>query len=139
MQIRSGCNWKQLIASMADVFESRIDASLRGLTRTVEAHYDRLAHAGYERQIDVSKDRQFVGFDGYKKAMDCLRPGDIAILASPPAFRWAHFGYAVAKGLHVFMEKPLTADGPTSRSRSGTNGSLVGSSRAARRKRASDS
>jgi predicted dehydrogenase len=103
------------LTAVADVFESRIETSLRGLTRTVEARYDRLAHAGYERQIDVSKDRQFVGFDGYKKAMDCLRPGDIAILASPPAFRWAHFGYAVAKGLHVFMEKPLTADGPTSR------------------------
>jgi len=26
-----------------------------------------------------------------------------------------HFSYAIQKGLHVFMEKPLTADGPTSR------------------------
>jgi hypothetical protein len=53
--------------------------------------------------------------DAYQKAMDCLSPGDIAIFATPPAFRWLHFGYAVQKGLHVFMEKPLTADGPTSR------------------------
>ena len=103
------------LVAMADVFGNRIEVSLRGLSRAVEEHYDRLAHAGYERQIDVPKERQFVGFDGYKKAMDCLRPGDIVILATPPAFRWLHFGYAVQKGLHVFMEKPLTTDGPTSR------------------------
>ncbi len=103
------------LVAMADVFQNRIDVSLRGLTRSVEARYDRLAHEGYERQIDVPPERQFVGFDGYKQAMDCLKPGDIAILATPPAFRWVHFGYAVEKGLHVFMEKPLTVDGPTSR------------------------
>ena len=49
------------------------------------------------------------------KAMDCLKPGDVAIFATPPAFRWVHFGYAIEKGLNVFMEKPLTSDGPTSR------------------------
>jgi predicted dehydrogenase len=47
--------------------------------------------------------------------MDCLKPGDVVILATPPAFRWVHFSYAIAKGLHVFMEKPLTVDGPTSK------------------------
>jgi predicted dehydrogenase len=44
-----------------------------------------------------------------------LKPGDIAIFATPPAFRWVHFTYAIQKGLNVFMEKPLTADGPTSK------------------------
>ena len=39
---------------------------------------------------------------------------DIAIFATPLAFRWVNFGYAIQKGLHVFMEKPVTADGPTS-------------------------
>ena len=66
-------------------------------------------------KVDVPKDRQFVGFDAYQKAMDCLKPGDIAIFATPLAFRWVHFAYAIKKGLNVFMEKPLTADGPTSR------------------------
>ena len=47
--------------------------------------------------------------------MDCLNPGDIVILTTPPAFRWVHFNYAIKKGLHVFMEKPVTVDGPTSR------------------------
>jgi hypothetical protein len=65
--------------------------------------------------VDVPKDRQFLGFDAYKDAMDCLKPGDIVILTTPPAFRWVHFKYAVERGLHVFMEKPVTVDGPTSR------------------------
>jgi predicted dehydrogenase len=47
--------------------------------------------------------------------MDCLKPGDVAILATPPAFRWLHFGYAIEKGLNVFMEKPITVDAPTTK------------------------
>jgi len=65
--------------------------------------------------MDVPRDRQFIGFDAYKKAMDCLKPGDIAIFATPPAFRWVHFTYAIEKNINVFMEKPVTVDGPTSR------------------------
>jgi predicted dehydrogenase len=30
-------------------------------------------------------------------------------------FRWVHFTYAIAKGLNVFMEKPVSVDGPTTR------------------------
>jgi predicted dehydrogenase len=60
-------------------------------------------------------ERRFIGFDGYKKAMDSLRAGDIVILATPPAFRWVQFTYAIQKGLHVFMEKPTTVDGPSTR------------------------
>lgn len=66
-------------------------------------------------KVDVPPDRQFTGFDGYRKVMDCLRPGDIVILTTPPAFRWVHYRYAIDKGLHVFMEKPVTVDGPTSK------------------------
>ena len=47
--------------------------------------------------------------------MDCLKAGDVVILATPPAFRWVHFGYAIEKGIHTFMEKPTTVDGPTTR------------------------
>ncbi len=65
--------------------------------------------------LDVSPERRFVGFDGYRHAMDCLRPGDVVILATPPAFRWVHFSYAIEKGLNVFMEKPVSVDGPSSR------------------------
>ena len=63
----------------------------------------------------MPEERRFVGFDAYQKAMDCLKPGDVVIFATPLAFRWVHFKYAIEKGLNVFMEKPLTADGPTSK------------------------
>ena len=91
------------LVAMADVFENRLQGSVKNLK------------GQFADQVDVPKERQFVGFDGYKNAMDCLKPGDIAIFATPLAFRWVHFAYAIEKGLHVFMEKPLTADGPTSR------------------------
>ena len=60
----------------------------------------------------VPKERQFVGLDGYKKAIDSLGPGDVVILATPPAFRPIHFEYAVEKGLNVFMEKSFAVDAP---------------------------
>jgi predicted dehydrogenase len=91
------------LVAMADIFPDRLQKDLTQL------------QAKYSSQMDVPQDRQFLGFDAYKKAMDCLKPGDIVILATPPAFRWVHFSYAIQKGLNVFMEKPLTADGPTSK------------------------
>jgi predicted dehydrogenase len=65
--------------------------------------------------MDVSQDRKFIGFDAYRHALDSLKPGDIAIFTTPLAFRWVHFTYAIEKRLNVFMEKPLSADGPSSR------------------------
>jgi predicted dehydrogenase len=91
------------LIAMADVFENRLTSSYR---RLKERHGD---------QVQVPEDQQFIGFDAYKKAMDCLSPGDVIILTTPPAFRWVHFTYAIQKGLNVFMEKPVTVDGPTSR------------------------
>jgi len=103
------------LVAMADVFPECVERSLKLLERGVSASYDRTASEALSERIDVPPERRFVGFDAYRKAMDCLRPGDIAIMATPLAFRWVHFGYAIEKGLNVFMEKPLTADGPTSR------------------------
>ncbi len=62
------------------------------------------------KQLEVPEERQIIGFDGYKKAMDLLRPGSIVILTTPPAFRWPMFAYAIEKGLNVFMEKPVCVD-----------------------------
>ena len=93
------------LVAMADVFENRLKSSLEQLTKEENC----------VGKVDVPEDRQFIGFDAYRKAMDCLKPGDVAIFATPLAFRWVHFGYATEKGLNVFMEKPLTTDGPTSR------------------------
>ena len=91
------------LVAMADVFPARLDQTYARLNQK------------FASQMDVPRDRQFIGFDAYKKAMDCLKPGDIAIFATPPAFRWVHFTYAIEKNINVFMEKPVTVDGPTSR------------------------
>ena len=91
------------LVAMADVFEDKLRGSYDALMREAAA------------KVEVPQDRKFIGFDGYKKAMDALKPGDVVILTTPLAFRWVHFGYAIEKKLNVFMEKPLTADGPTSR------------------------
>jgi len=91
------------LVAMADVFEDRLRNS-----------YETLKKNKPER-VEVPPDRKFIGFDGYKKAIDCLKKGDVAIFAAPPAFRWVHFAYAIEKGVNVFMEKPVTVDGPSSR------------------------
>jgi len=54
----------------------------------------------------------FGGMDNFKKVADALSPGDVIILATPPAFRPFHFEYAVNRGLHVFAEKPVATDTP---------------------------
>lgn len=92
------------LVAIADVFKKKTDESLNALKQ----HF-----AATPELIDVPEERCFVGFDAYKQALDALRPGDIAIFASPLAFRWVHYQYAIDKGLHVFMEKPLVSDGPT--------------------------
>jgi predicted dehydrogenase len=55
----------------------------------------------------VPKERQFFGFDAYKKAIETC---DVAILATPPGFRPMMFEEAVRQGKHVFMEKPVASD-----------------------------
>jgi len=96
-------NGPMKLVAMGDVFENRLNSSYKSL------------QGRHGKQMDVPEGRKFIGFDAYKKAMDCLDKGDVAIFATPPAFRWVHFGYAIKKGLNVFMEKPITVDGPTTR------------------------
>ncbi|HEX4131262.1 MAG TPA: Gfo/Idh/MocA family oxidoreductase [Pirellulales bacterium] len=91
------------LVAMADVFENKLAASHKNLNKQ------------FADKMDVPEDRKFIGFDGYQKAIDCLRPGDVVIFATPPGFRWVHFGYAIEKGIHTFMEKPTTVDGPSTR------------------------
>ena len=91
------------IVAMADVVQSKLDRSLKGLS---QKHKDK---------VDVPPERRHIGFDGYRKAMDALDPGDVVIFTSPCAFRWVHYEYAIKKNLNVFMEKPVTPDGFSSR------------------------
>src|SRR5579872_1121198 len=91
------------LVAMADAYADRLKSSFDGLTNAVG------------NLMEVPEERRFIGFDAYRKAMDYLKPGDVVILTTPPAFRWVHFQYAIAKRLNVFMEKPVTVDGPTSK------------------------
>ncbi len=86
--------------AMADVFENRLQSSLGQLK-------PRLAS-----QVDVTPERQFLGLDAFKKAIDALDKGDVVLLTTPPAFRPIHLEYAVAKGVNVFMEKSFAVDPP---------------------------
>lgn len=86
--------------AVADVFENRLQSSLANLKPK------------HEKQMDVPPDRQFIGLDGFKKAIDSLDKGDVVLLATPPAFRPIHFDYAVQKGVNIFMEKSFAVDAP---------------------------
>jgi predicted dehydrogenase len=86
------------LVAMADVFPQRLAGSLKNLSRE------------FGPAVDVPADRQFIGFDAYRKAIDCLRPGDVALLTTHAAFRPMHLEYAVAKGVNVFMEKSFAPD-----------------------------
>jgi predicted dehydrogenase len=89
--------------AMADFFADRVQSTLKNLKPK------------FEKQLDVPPERQFSGLEGYKKAIDSLDKGDVVLLATAPAFRPIHLEYAVARGLHVFMEKSFAVDAPGTR------------------------
>ncbi len=84
--------------AMADLIEGRVSASYNVL----QQHF--------EERVDVPPERRFSGFDAYRHAIDCLRPGDIAMECSHAYCRPLHIEYAVRKGMHLFMEKTFAAD-----------------------------
>ena len=92
------------LVALGDVFENKIKSTHTALDGNKDVGDN----------VDVPPERQHTGFDAYKQVMDGLEPGDVVILATPPAFRWVHYQYAIARGLNVFMEKPVTIDAPTS-------------------------
>jgi predicted dehydrogenase len=86
------------LVAMTDLFPNKLNNSYKALSDK------------YASQMDVPPDRRFLGFDGYKKAIDCLRPGDVVLQCTHAAFRAMHLEYAVEKGVHMFMEKTFAAD-----------------------------
>jgi hypothetical protein len=63
------------LVAMADVFDSRLQSSYKNLA------------GRFADQVDVPPDRQFVGLDGFRKAIDCLGrrrcdPGHAACFSS---------------------------------------------------------
>ena len=89
--------------AMADVAEDR-------LTRSHKLLADRFGD-----RVNVPEERRFVGFDAYKKAIDCLGPNDVAMLTSFAYVRPLQLEYAVQKGVNVFMEKSFGPDAPSLR------------------------
>ena len=85
------------IVALADLFRDRLDDCYSSLTQ---------AHSDGER-IAVPEEHKFVGFDGYKHAIELA---DVVILATPPGYRPEHFEEAVRQGKHIFIEKPLATD-----------------------------
>jgi predicted dehydrogenase len=97
----------QLVA-MGDVFQDQIDAAMAMLAKGSKKRYDAQDSGPLADKLAVPKERQFTGFDAYKKvlATDC----NVVICATPPAFRPEHFRAAIEAGKHVFMEKPVAVD-----------------------------
>ena len=83
------------LVAMADIHPDRLETSLHNLEKTHGA------------RVDVPQERQFIGFDAFKKAIEVC---DVAILATPPGFRPMMFEEAVRQGKNIFMEKPVSSD-----------------------------
>ncbi len=82
------------VTALGDVFADRVE-NVRQKTKE-------------KYGFDIPDDKCFVGFDAYKGVIDS--GVDMVILATPPVFRPAHFQYAVQKGKHSFLEKPIAVD-----------------------------
>ncbi len=89
---------KTKLVAVADAFEKNATSSLNQLSRK------------HKEKVDVPEDRMFTGLDAYKKAIDV--DCDLVIIATPPGYKPQQFEYAVSKGKHVFMEKPVASDAP---------------------------
>jgi predicted dehydrogenase len=99
--VNAGKNVK--LIAMADLFQDHLDYTRRNLKKL-----------GPDK-VDVPDSRCFVGFNAYKDLL-ALKEVDLVILATPPGFRPQHLKEAVARGKHIFCEKPVAVDGPGVRS-----------------------
>jgi predicted dehydrogenase len=82
---------------MADMFQDRIDSSLEALQKSVP------------KNLNVTKDRIFLGFDAYKKVLS-MDEVDLVLFLTPPGFRPGHVADAIKAGKHMFIEKPGAVD-----------------------------
>lgn len=86
------------LVAMADAFEQNAKNCMNSLSRKEE----------HKAKIAVSPETTFTGLDAYKKAIDV--ECDLVVIATPPGYKPQQFDYAVSKGKHVFMEKPVASD-----------------------------
>ena len=81
--------------AMGDMFQDQLDDHVKFLKTEVGA------------QLEVPKERQFVGWDAYKGVIENC---DVVLLATPPHFRPMHLEAVAAAGKHCFCEKPVGVD-----------------------------
>jgi len=91
------------LVAMADFFENRLASAHKVLSEQ------------YGARVDVPAERQFVGFEAWRQAIDYLHPGDVAMLTGYAGFRPRQLEYAVERGINVFMEKSFATDPPAVR------------------------
>lgn len=82
------------VIALGDTFKERVD----GLANKLKN----------DKGIDIPEDKRFVGLDAYKQVIDS--GVDMIIDCTPPYFRPIHYKYAVEKGKHAFLEKPICVD-----------------------------
>ncbi|MHC4908341.1 MAG: Gfo/Idh/MocA family protein [Planctomycetota bacterium] len=86
------------LVAVADAFPNKANGALNSLRKHDAS------------KVDVPEEHVFTGLDAYKKAIDV--DCDLVIIATPPGFKPQQFEYAVGKGRHIFMEKPVAVDAP---------------------------
>ena len=82
------------VTALGDTYKDRLD----GVATQLKERFD----------VEVPENMKFVGLDAYKQVIDS--GVDIVLIATPPYFRPIHFEYAVEKGIHCFLQKPLFVD-----------------------------
>lgn len=92
------------LVAMADAFGDRLELSLKSMQK----------RSNVADRVQVDPDRQFVGFDAFRKVIDS--GVDVVILATPPHFRPQHLRACIDANKHVFAEKPVAVDAPGIRS-----------------------
>jgi predicted dehydrogenase len=97
-------NRDNVLTAVGDAFADFAESSLNKLHRFPEC----------KDQVQVESGHVFSGFDAYKQVIDSNV--DVVLLAEPPHFRPQHLAYAVEKGKHAFVEKPIAVDAPGVRS-----------------------
>ncbi|MBL8723315.1 MAG: Gfo/Idh/MocA family oxidoreductase [Planctomycetes bacterium] len=94
---------KNVLVAAGDAFVDRLEGGLAAVTEA-------MAEQKRQDQVDVPKERQFVGLSAIDQV---LAAGvDVVLLATPPGFRPLQIERAIQKGVHVFCEKPVATDAP---------------------------
>lgn len=90
-----------VLYAIGEAFPDRLEKGLEGITEA-------LTEAKMLDRLQVAPERRFVGLDAIDQV---LASGvDAVVLATPPGFRPLQIERAVAKGVHVFAEKPIATD-----------------------------